>query len=110
MAVFSMGGLAGHLGFAVLALLWLTTTAIGWRMIHKGRVVLLHRRWMVRSYALCCAAITLRVELPLLAMATGDFAVAYPIVSWLCWVPNALFAEWWLGNTDMAGRFRRAHA
>jgi hypothetical protein len=28
-------------------------------------------------------------------MAAGiEFAVAYPVIAWLCWVPNVLFAEW----------------
>ncbi len=105
MAVYSTGGLPTHLGFGLLAVLWLATTGIGWRHIHHREVVP-HRRWMVRSYALACAAISLRVELPLLVFATGSFGLAYQIVSWACWVPNLLFAEWWLARTDHAGRWR----
>jgi len=48
---------------------------------------------MIRSYALLFAAVTLRIELPLLIMAFGEFTPAYQVVSWLCWVPNALWAE-----------------
>ena len=98
MALFSLGGIVGHLGFALLAVLWLATTAVGLRLI-KRRSVERHRRWMVRSYALACAAITLRIQLPLLVLMTGSFEAAYPIVSWSCWLPNALFAEWWLRRT-----------
>lgn len=106
MAVCSDGGIAAHFGFGGLAVAWLSTTTLGWRRIHH-REIAAHRRWMVRSYALACAAITLRVELPLLALAFGSFGIAYPMVSWLCWVPNLLFAEWWLARTDLAGRRRR---
>ena len=51
-----------------------------------------HRRWMTRSYALMFAAVTLRLELPLLASNFG-FDDGYRVVSWLCWVPNVLVAE-----------------
>jgi hypothetical protein len=39
-------------------------------------------------------------------LATGSSGLAYQIVSWSCWVPNLLFAEWWLARTDHAGRWR----
>jgi hypothetical protein len=53
-----------------------------------------HRAWMVRSYALIYAAVTLRIALPLLVIAFGDFLPAYRAVAWLSWVPNLLWAEW----------------
>jgi len=29
------------------------------------------------------------------SMAAGvEFSLAYPIIAWLCWVPNLVFAEW----------------
>ena len=49
---------------------------------------------MIRSYAMILAAVTLRIELPLLAMWLQGFAPAYRIVAWSCWVPNLLVAEW----------------
>ncbi|PTD22518.1 DUF2306 domain-containing protein [Sphingomonas fennica] len=82
-------------GFGLLAVLTMLTTAAGWIAIRSRRVAA-HRRWMIRSYALIFAAVTLRIELPLLIMAFGDFVPAYRIVAWLCWVPNLLAAEWWL--------------
>jgi uncharacterized membrane protein len=105
MAVWSGGGVAGHLGFALLAVLWLASTALGWRRIRR-RDIAGHRRSMVVSYALACAAITLRIELPLLVLATGSFALAYPIVAWACWLPNLAFAGWRLARTDTDGRHR----
>ena len=47
---------------------------------------------MVRSYALTCGAITLRLQLGPLAMLLQGFDPAYRIVAWSAWVPNALFA------------------
>lgn len=50
---------------------------------------------MLRSYSLIFGAVTLRIWLPLLMVATrGDFTTTYFIVSWLSWVPNIIFAEW----------------
>ncbi len=57
----------------------------------------LHREWMVRSFALALAAVTLRIELPvLLSVVHASFHPAYITVSWLCWIPNLVVAEWWL--------------
>ena len=60
---------------------------------------------MVRSYAVCYGAVTLRLQMWPLAMTFGDFAIAYQVVSWSCWVPNLVFAEWWLRRTSPAGRW-----
>lgn len=49
---------------------------------------------MVYSFSACCAAVTLRLWLPLLLGGLRlDFDFAYPIVAWLCWVPNLLVAH-----------------
>jgi len=50
--------------------------------------------------------VTLRLYLPALVVGGVDFAVAYPIVAWLCWVPNLLFAEWYF-NTAKANAIPR---
>lgn len=54
------GGVVASLGFAALAGGWMLTSAIGLRMILNGRVAD-HRRWMVRSFSLTFAAVTLRL-------------------------------------------------
>jgi hypothetical protein len=55
-----------------------------------------HRRWMIRSFALTAAAITLRMYLPLIFAFHWPFSIAYPAIAWLCWIPNALAAEVYL--------------
>lgn len=56
-----------------------------------------HREWMIRSYSLVFGAATLRIWLPLLITSyRGDFLPAYRIVAWVSWVPNILFAEWYV--------------
>ncbi|HRW75900.1 MAG TPA: DUF2306 domain-containing protein, partial [Saprospiraceae bacterium] len=88
------GGWIACLGFTLLALAWLITTWTAWRRI-LVRNTEAHRRWMMRSYALTFAAVTLRLWLPLFTGAFGmDFIPAYQIIAWLCWVPNLLVGEW----------------
>jgi uncharacterized membrane protein len=96
LATMSMGGLVAHLGFGTLAVAWLTTTAVAVQSARTGNFVK-HQQWMVRSFALSLAAVTLRNWLPLLAMKL-PFLTAYAIVSWLCWVPNLLVAEWMIAS------------
>ena len=98
MSFYSFGGVVTHLGFGALAVLLLATTARAYAAA-RARAIGIHRQWMLRSYALVFAAVTLRVELPLLVMAFGDFTPAYQVVSWLSWVPNILWAEWYVRRT-----------
>jgi len=96
----SAGAIAGA-GFGALGGAWLTATGVAVYNILKGNVTA-HRRWMIRSFALTLAAVTLRVYLPLSSLLALDFLVAYRAVSWLCWVPNILLAEWFLGRRAFA--------
>jgi hypothetical protein len=57
---------------------------------------------MVRSYALTAAAITLRIYMPLFAVAGIPYAISYPIIAWLCWIANLIFAEWLIGRRRVA--------
>ena len=93
LATMSQAGLVTHVGFGLLAALWLFSTGMAYRYIRAGDQVL-HRRWMTRSYALTFAAVTLRIYLPLSQVAGIPFDAAYQTISWLCWVPNLIVAEW----------------
>lgn len=91
---YSFGGIVTHVGFGLLAIATLYTTIKGFLLIRDGHVKA-HREWMLRSYSLIFGAVTLRIWIPLLMMAThGDFTPAYRIVAFLAWVPNLLLAEW----------------
>jgi hypothetical protein len=79
-------------GFGALAVLWIAATAQAWRMILAGRVAE-HRRWMIRSFALTFAAVTLRLYLPLPPLMGFGFLEGYAVIAWLAWVPNLIVAE-----------------
>src|SRR2546423_863617 len=93
LATISQGGLPAHAGFGLLAVLWLLATGQAYRYIRAGDQDS-HRRWMIRSYALTFAAVTLRIYLPLSQVVGIPFEPAYQTIAWLCWVPNLILAEW----------------
>jgi uncharacterized membrane protein len=94
MAVVSEQGLPTHLGFGILAVLWFYTGLQAYRMVRRGNIEA-HRQWMIRNYALSLAAVTLRNYVPLMLFVLHwPFPRTYVTVSWLCWIPNLLVAEW----------------
>ena len=97
MAFYAYTGLVAGLGFGALALLWLATGALALVTIRRGEVAQ-HRRWMVRNFALTFAAVTLRLELPLLASGLGE-QIGYMTVAWMCWIPNLLIAQWLIARS-----------
>ncbi|MFN4161903.1 MAG: DUF2306 domain-containing protein [Stenotrophomonas sp.] len=101
MATFAFGGVTAKIGFACLAVLWLYTGLRAYRAIRRGAVAE-HRKWMVRNFALTLAAVTLRIYLPSSMIAGIPFDVAYPVIAWLCWVPNLLVAELCFNGSNAA--------
>lgn len=91
----SFGGLVAQMGFGALAVVWFVTTLLAYRSI-QGRDVSAHRAWMIRSYALTYAAVTLRLYIPASQAMGASFEIAYPVIAWLCWVPNLFVAEWFI--------------
>lgn len=92
-AIFANGGIISQLGFSFLAIAWFYTTLAAFTTIKK-RQIQAHRKWMIRSYSLTLAAVTLRLWLPILPSILGiPFSESYRIISWLCWVPNIIIAE-----------------
>ena len=95
LAFHTTAGTFAATGFAILAVLWLATTGIAFAFALR-RQFPRHRAWMLRSAALTFAAVTLRVYLGSSMAAGVDFEVAYPLIAWLCWVPNVLVMEAYL--------------
>lgn len=92
LASHAFGGMPAKLGFGGLAVLWLFTGMRALLAIRVGDVAT-HRRWMIRNYSLTFAAVTLRLWLPGAMAVQLPFELAYPVIAWLCWVPNLAFAE-----------------
>ena len=90
-APYASGGIIASVGFTMLALSWLGTTFVGWRMA-VARNFALHRILMRFSYALTFAAVTLRLQIPLGFIFLG-FTSYREMSVWLaytCWIPNLI--------------------
>ena len=86
------------LGFACLAVTLMFCTYRAYAKARARRFAE-HREWMILSYACILAAVTLRIELPLLMMTTHQPGLSYAIVAWACWVPNVLVAVMFIRGT-----------
>lgn len=94
MGFYANGGVTSRIAFITLAVLWLGTTAMGWRTALQ-RNWQAHRAWMIRSYALTVSAITLRAWKYLIVLVFEPPPMdVYRIVAWLGFVPNIFVAEW----------------
>jgi hypothetical protein len=91
----SHAGPIASAGFGLLAVIWIAVNVLGWRAAVQGRLAE-HRRWMIRSWALTLAAVTLRLYLPLVMVLELPFLPWYRAISFLAWVPNLIIAELWL--------------
>jgi len=100
LAFFATGGWITGTGFFLLGLFWIFFTVRAYRAVRR-RDFAAHGAWMVYSYAACFAAVTLRIWMPLLTLAFGEFLPAYRLVAWLCWVPNLIFAFFWVRYRGM---------
>jgi len=92
MAAYANGGLAAGVGFALLALLWWFFTWKGFRNAIRKNLEA-HREFMLRSYALTFAAVTLRLYSFLLALAGFRGESIYILIAWLSWVPSLMVME-----------------
>jgi uncharacterized membrane protein len=92
----------------LLAILWLTCTALGFRMGRRRRFAE-HRRWMIRSFTLTMSIITNRIWAVVFFITLspqlsttfgGNEALMVQTIAglsgWLGWVVPLLVVEWWL--------------
>ncbi len=90
-----LGGAMNDIGFTLLAICWIITTLVA--VYHAtNRQQTAHRIWMVRSFALTFAGVTLRLHLGIFQAFGLTFSEAYAIAAWSSWIPNLLIADIWL--------------
>ncbi|MEV0644568.1 DUF2306 domain-containing protein [Phytomonospora sp. NPDC050363] len=118
----SVVGIVGRVGNATLCVVWLLVTYRGYKSARR-RQFGDHRRWMVRSFALCTSivvnrlwiGIMLGLLMPFLELEyDGDMdrliLDAAGASIWLSWVVNLLIAEWWLDKGKGKARAKRGAA
>lgn len=93
MAFYAEGGLWSTVAFSIMSILWFITTFMAVVKI-KQRKIEEHERWMMRSYALTFAAVTLRLLVPIFSILIYDNENLITIsTAWLSWMLNLLIAE-----------------
>jgi len=99
--VLAIGTTSGPLvtvGFGTMAIAWVFTALMGVQAAIQGRYDD-HRAWMYRSFAVTLSAVSLRLFLPAMMVSGVDFELAYPLISYACWIPNLVIVEIWLVNS-----------
>ncbi|GAA4901801.1 putative membrane protein DUF2306 [Stackebrandtia albiflava] len=111
-SVQSMVPVPGRIGNVMLSLLWLGTTLVGFRMARRRRFAE-HRRWMIRSFALCFSIVVNRLWTALWFAVLMPFYPAVDVAFWMdvavasIWsslLVNVLLAEWWIERTSRPRR------
>ena len=105
MAFGSTAGPVASVGFATLAVVWFWVNLQGWRMAVARRFPE-HRAWMIRSFALTFAAVTLRIYVPLLPLTGLSPLDGYRLTAYIAWIPNLILVELYLRGA-FSGRRRR---
>ncbi|SDL67502.1 Predicted membrane protein [Glycomyces sambucus] len=118
-SLMSTVGNDGKVGNVLLSLLWFGTTFAGF-LAARRRDFGAHRRWMIRSFALCWSIVVNRVWIVLLILILLPFEDTYydgdtdaliqdvAVASiWLSWVVNLMIAQWWLDRRPKHRRGKR---
>lgn len=96
MSLFIGRGPVVQASFVLQCTLWFIFTWIAYIRIRE-RDIQSHRQWILRSFALTLAAITLRIYV---FLGSWSFDLTHPTsyatIAWLSWVPNVLICEWYL--------------
>lgn len=93
LAQFANGGIASKAGFTMQCIVWWCCTFMAYKRI-KEKNFKDHIGWMIRSYAVTLAAMSLRTEAYLMHYLFLTKPIeTYVTVTWLSWVGNLFLAE-----------------
>lgn len=96
MAYHANGGFWSRVSFVIQAIIWFVFTFKAYTYA-RDRNIVLHRKYMFRSYALTLSAISLRlIKLVIVSLLELPPMDTYKIVSWLGWVVNLILVEVYL--------------
>ncbi|QKE72360.1 DUF2306 domain-containing protein [Arthrobacter citreus] len=88
-------------GFILLNTIWILTTITSYRFIRKGQVTQ-HRNWILRSFFLTFANLTIHLVLSIFYYGVGlQYDLSYPIAVWSSFILNLLFAELVIRNSSI---------
>lgn len=96
------------LGFEALALVWIALTATAYRRARQRRFAE-HRAWMLRSYSLTFAFVTVRFVAGPMYLLTHVAPLALGLSIW-SWTLNLMVAEWFVRAETRSTRVAAAGA
>jgi hypothetical protein len=93
MSFYANGGWPAKTSFILQSIAWIFCTAMALKQARTGRFEA-HGNWMLLSFSLTLAALTLRSYAALLAIAGSNLRPVdkYTLIAWASWVPNLLVA------------------
>jgi len=94
-ALHAKGGFPSALGFGLLSVVWMAVTLRAVVYALRSETIL-HRRWMICSFALTFAGVTLRLYLGVGMFFGYDYSTLAPVLAWICWLPNLGLVEIWM--------------
>ena len=103
----AFGGLVVRTGFFIAGVLWLATLWPAFAALREKNYAK-HEAWVFVNYAICFAAVTLRLEQNLLQAIGVDVLTTYRIVAWASWMPNLALALYLERNRLFASRGKSA--
>ncbi len=93
LAIYANGGLPAKTGFFIQCIAWWFATFMAYTHARQGNYQQ-HIAWMIRSYAITLAALSLRTEGYLMHYLLHSKPIeTYITITWLSWVGNWLLAE-----------------
>jgi len=107
LALANQNGVLAKMGFGCLGVAWFSTTYLAYKT-GRAKNIVSHRRWMIRSYAVTLAVVSIRPMFLLPPPLGLDFSIWYVMATWLCWVPNLILAETYIRLTRPNGRLKYA--
>lgn len=90
---YATGGFMAAAGFITVACIYFYTTLQGYLTIRKGQIAQ-HQNMMTYSYAVCLAAVSLRLSTPLAYLLGFEYVSSYTFIAWSAWIPNLMIAYW----------------
>ena len=98
-AFYATGGIISIIAFVMIAVLYFFTTYVGF-ILAKKRDFKRHQNFMTYSYAICLAAVSLRLMTTISQILGFDYISSYQYIAWFSWIPN-------IGIAYLINKFRK---
>jgi len=93
MGIYANGGPGAQIAFVLLGILWWFFTLKAF-FTAKSKDFKAHQKFMYRSFALTCSALTLRYwKVILVYFFEPNTMDIYKVIAWLGWIPNLILIE-----------------